>query len=298
MMSRIRASLALLLLPIALGTARGEGTSASDAPSSASGDQPCECVTAGDPNVACTMWQRTWGQVGLLGYPTGTKMGPNGVTFDPFFTLDLNLNVALTDDRSWYLFTESRFWTQKPGQNVTNSGQGSLDFSKRELDFDGGVAWNYTGPWEARTFLYSFNNLNRGVSEVHPTGYDDGFALENRYYLDSTNFDKGLYRFLSLGYYFTKSMIGADGVQFSPSLFARANVALDIVPERFYLYSDVQFITEKPITAKMLLADVGVAIRPFTNIRDLEFRIGADNTYDMQVGNLRTLFYGNVRIVW
>jgi hypothetical protein len=72
-----------------------------------------------------------------------------------------------------YLFSDGRFWGQKASPGVTNASQGVFDFSKRELDPDGGLAWNYLGPWQARAFAYSFNNLNRdrtakaGASDRH-----------------------------------------------------------------------------------------------------------------------------------
>jgi hypothetical protein len=255
-------------------------------------------VTAGDGSLSEQLWQRTWGQAGIYGFPTGQKMAPNGVVYDPLFTLDLMLNIALTTDRSWYLFTDAAFWAEKAEKGVTNPKQGQFDFSKRQFDLNGGVAWNYTGPWEARAFVFSRNNLNRGQTVDMPFGYNDGFALENRYYLPGTSFDKGLYRYLSAGYYVTKTMTGADGKPFNPSLFARANLALDLVPDCLYLYSDTTFLTRRAVTAKFVLEDAGVAWRPFPKIPDLELRIGVNNTYDMQDGNLRALLYGNVRIIW
>jgi hypothetical protein len=238
---------------------------------------------------------RTWGQAGLFAYTTGSKMAPNGVPFDPLFALDLTLNIALTSDRTLYLYSDSCFWTEK---FINGIAHGPFDFSKRQFDLDAGLACNYFGPFEARAFAYADNNLNRGDSPYLPVGYIDGVGVENRFYLDSTDFDRGLYRFLSLGYYFTKSLIDADGKTFRPSLFARASLALDIWPEQLYLYSDTTFIARRPVAAKLLLADVGVAVRPFTQLRDLEFRLGADNNWDVDVGKLRTLLYGNVRFVW
>jgi hypothetical protein len=255
----------------------------------AEGDSPPPPV-----ETACSP-PRTWGQAGLYAYADGSKVAPNGVVYDPLFALDLTLNIAVTADRSFYLFSDSRFWTQK---FIDGIAHGAGDFSKRQFDLDAGLAWNYTGPWEARAFAYAYNNLNRGDSPILPVGYIDGVGLENRFYLESTNFDRGLYRFLSLGYFFTKDLIGADGKTFHPSLFARASLALDIWPEQLYLYSDTDFITRRAVTPKLFLADVGVALRPFTQVPDLEFRVGADNNWDIQVGKLRTLFYGNVRFVW
>jgi hypothetical protein len=269
------------------------------APGSVDGaETACEMVTAGDPHVGMNLWQRTWGQAGVYGYAAGTKMAPNGIPYKPLGSLDLLFNIALNDDRSLYLFTDSQFWLQRATAGVTNPSQGQLDFSKRQFDFTGGLAWNYAGRWEARAEAYSYNNLNRGTSLAAPDGYNDGFGLENRYYLPGTNFDKGLYRFLSVGYYPTKDMIGQDGVPFKPGPFVRASVAWDVWPDRFYLYTDATFLETRSWAAKLLLADVGLAVRPFPTIPDLEFRVGLDNTEDVQARYWRGLFYVNVRIVW
>src|ERR1700722_2284103 len=99
-----RIFVALAVLPFLVWpTVRGEGTPSTEAPgvgvvsadvASPSGvetrakpDSPpaataippehsCELVTAGDPNVASALWQRTWGQAGIFGYATGSKMAP------------------------------------------------------------------------------------------------------------------------------------------------------------------------------------------------------------------------------
>ncbi len=259
---------------------------------------PCDPVTWGSPEVAPGLWQRTWGVAGITGYPVGSKIAPNGVPYDPLFSINLLLNVALSKNREVYLFVETRFWGQKAAQGITNGDQGQFDFSKRQFDFDIGLAWNYTGRFEARAYAYSSNNLNRGTTLDRPFGYNDGFALENRYYLPTTDFDKGLYRFVGVGYFVTKELIGADGRTFKPSAYLDSSLALDLIPDFVYAFADLTLITQRPLTAKLLLADVGLAFRPFPTIPDLEFRIGADNNVDLDVGFTRTLFYGNVRIVW
>jgi hypothetical protein len=40
-------------------------------------------------------------------------------------------------------------WESLPDDAARN--QGAFDFSKREYDFEIGSAWNYSGPWEARS---------------------------------------------------------------------------------------------------------------------------------------------------
>jgi hypothetical protein len=260
--------------------------------------EACNPVTAGDPELNDDLWQQTWGIAGLDAYPVGRKMAPNGFAYDPLFSLDLLLNIALTRDRSVYLFTLSRFWAQKAADGFTNNKQGPLDFSKRQFDLDAGFAWNFYGRLEARAYYYSDNNLNRGNDFQHPVGYKDGFALECRYYLASTDFDRGLYRYLSLGCYPTKEMVGADGQPFKPGFFAAANLAYDILPERYYVYANVEYIARDGVTPKLVLADAGIALRPFDWLGNLEFRVGADSTIDVDLAWTRTLFYGNVRIVW
>ena len=76
-----------------------------------------------------------------------------------------------------------RLWGQRGEDGVTNGRDGFLGTSKREFDLAGGAAWNYTGFWELRAFGYTQNNLNRGTDLVTPSGFQDGFGLENRYYL-------------------------------------------------------------------------------------------------------------------
>jgi hypothetical protein len=303
-----RALALLALLFTAASTVRAE--SETTAPSSecpgtrktapSPGDDPTALgveALAIDEEPAHPPIQRSWGQVGIYGYAVGSKMAPNGLTYDPLFSLDLTVNVALTGDRRVYLFSDSRFWAQN---NFSGDvAHGPFDFSKRQYDLDGGVALGYFGSFETRVFAYSCNNLNRGNSLSRPFGYNDGYAVENRFYFDSTNFDKGLYRFLTLGYFPSKDLVGGDGHLFAPGLFARASLALDIFPDHLYLYSDTEIICRRPVNkAKLLLADVGVALRPFTCAPDVEFRIGSDNTWDIEVSNMRTLIYGNVRVVW
>src|SRR5262249_29422375 len=156
-------------------------------------------------------------------------VAPNGLEFKPLFALDVNLNLWLWREQRVYLFSDTRFWGQKPAPGITNASQGAFDFSKREFDFDLGVAWNYYGTLEARTFAYSFNNLNRGTSEARPSGFNDGVGLENRWYVGGTyadlgqpGFDVARASFLSLGYYPTKDMTDLDGTLFKPGPFARA----------------------------------------------------------------------------
>ena len=42
----------------------------------------------------------------------------------------------------------------------------------------------------------------------------------------------------------------------------------------------------------------GLACRPFESAPNLEFRLGAESTIDLDLGFTRTLLYGSARIVW
>jgi hypothetical protein len=186
---------------------------------------------------------------------------------------------------------------QEPGLGITNSSQGSFDFSKREFDFNAGLAWNYVDRFEMRASAYSAGNLNRGVSLISPAGFKDGVLLENRYYFGSANvFDVSRLSFVSIGYYPTKSLVGGDGSDFRPGLFARAYVTHDIPIIRSYVYGDMQFTAERYVKARLLEFDAGFATRPFSQFENLEFRIGNDVTADVQAKTTRDLIYGAVRI--
>jgi hypothetical protein len=247
-----------------------------------------------------------WGIAGLRGYGFGQQTAPNGLEFNPLFTLDLDLNLWLWRVERLYAFTDTRFWAQRASPGVTNSSQGIFDFSKREFDLDLGVAWNYFGMLEARGFAYSFNNLNRGSSDVRPTGYNDGVGFENRLYVGGTyadlgqpGFDVARANFLGVGYYPTKDLVDADGNVFKPGPFARAYLTLDLFDGGgCYLYLDSQLIGTRSFGAKLVDLDAGAAVRPFRRVPALEFRFGSEDTYDLQLREIETSLYLGVRFVF
>ena len=174
-------------------------------------------------------WQTAWGLASLRIFAAGPKIAPNGERYHPSFSLDLNGNFWIWPSQRIYLFGDLRFWCERPESGVTNGRDGGLGFSKRQFDLSGGPAWNYAGSWEARVFGYSMSNLNRGLNPVTPWGVNDGFGVENRYYLSpeyarlgQTGFDVARATFLSVGYYPTKDMVGNDGQTFKPGLMLRA----------------------------------------------------------------------------
>jgi hypothetical protein len=248
---------------------------------------------------------------GIRVFAAGPRVAPNGQTYHPYHSLDLDFDIWIWRSQGLYLFADSRFWNERPELGVTNVKDTGLGFSKREFDLVFGPAWNYWGPWEARCFGYTFNNLNRGSNRVTPSGFNDGFGMENRYYLSKeydklghAGFDVARADFLSVGYYVTKDMEGNDGKSFKPGLMLRAYLTCDLWDWPAYGFGDVTYIGEQSSRPKLLLYDVGLAVRPFSHWEALkawgnwEIRLGVENTADLQEGNVHNLWYGSVRIIF
>jgi hypothetical protein len=241
----------------------------------------------------------------MRGYPLGDQIAPNGVEYTPLFQTEMHFNLWLWRRARLYAFTDLIFWAQRAAPGITNPSQGPLDFSKRQFDLTAGVAWNYTGRWEARAMAYSYNNLNRGQSAVEPAGYNDGVGIENRYYLNSVydalgtaDFDLARAAFVSVGYYPSKDMVDAQGNTFKPGFFARAYLILDVVDEICYLYLDAELINRNTTIPKLLDLDFGVAFRPFPELRRWEFRIGSAEMIDLQFNEIEYSAYGAIRFVF
>jgi hypothetical protein len=111
-----------------------------------------------------------------------------------------------------------------------------------------------------------------------------------------TSNDVSRLSFISVGYYLTKSLVGGDGAEFHPGLFARGYATYDIPIVRSYVYGDVQFIAVRYAKPKLLELDAGFATRPFSQLENLEFRVGNDVTVDVESNTTRDLVYGAVRI--
>jgi hypothetical protein len=250
-------------------------------------------------------WQTAWGLVGFRVIPAGPKVAPNGEEYHPNFSMDLDFNIWLWRSQRLYLFVDARFWGEKPENGVTNGRDGFMGTSKRQFDLSGGAAWNYAGSWEARGFGYSFSNLNRGNSQVTPSGINDGGGFENRYYLSpeyeklgQTGYDVAKATFLSIGYYPTKEMVGNDGQTFHPGLFLRAYLTCDLWDWPCYAFGDATLIGERSFQAKLLQFDLGLAVRPFHACQQCEFRLGVESTADFQVGDVLNLWYASIRYIF
>jgi hypothetical protein len=249
-----------------------------------------------DDPPAERQFRMVWGIAGVGGV-VGERTAPNGLPYHPIYLMDLDFNIWLWPAHGLYLYDDTLFW-----MGSTHEG---LNFTKRELDLEAGLAWNYYGHLEARLFGYAQNNLNRGNSLDAPSGYNDGFGLENRFYLNpvysalgTSDFDQARATFVSLGYFPTKTFTGADGRQFHPSLFARAYLTWDLWQDCCYLYGDTTFIAERPLKSRLIDTDVGLAVRPFHHVPRLEFRAGCDDIWDTRVGNARPVGYLSIRYVF
>ena len=101
-----------------------------------------------------------------------------------------------------------------------------------------------------------------------------------------------------MGYYPTKDMVGFKNEYFFPSLFARAYLTYDLAEDRCYLFADTTLVTKKPLTPKMLEVDAGIAYRPFQRSKGWEFRLGADETFDLQGRDIETKLYWSARVIY
>jgi hypothetical protein len=256
-------------------------------------------------------WDTVWGVFGIRVFAAGPKEAPNGQEYHPSFSIDLDFNVWVWRCQGLYLFGDVRFWNERPEYGVTNAKDSGLGFSKRQFDLVGGPAWNYYGPLEARLYGYTFNNLNRGVDLVKPVGLNDGFGMENRLYLSEeyenlgrAGFDVARADFVAIGYYLTKDMVGTDGRMFNPGLMLRAYLTYDLGDWPVYVFGDVTFLTERSMHPKLVLLDAGLAAQPFrdwttyTALKTWEFRVGVENTGDLELGNVQNLWYGSVRVLF
>ena len=63
-----------------------------------------------------------------------------------------------------------------------------------------------------------------------------------------------------------------------------------------YLYGDLRFTAERALTPRLLDVDIGWAVRPFDQFKNVEFRIGTSVTADLQDNVTRDLLYGSVRL--
>jgi len=300
----------LSMCPMLAGRAEAHDDSTPVAVSTAFSDllsNPASRIASGPETDAPTpipleTLQTVWGLVEIRGFPSADRIAPNGRTFRPLFLLGNDFNLMVWRTQGVYLYAHQGLWGQKAAPGITNAAQGAFDFSKREFVFDVGAAWNYTGAWEVRSFAYSSNNLNRGYSFTHPSGFKDGVGFENRYYLSetyarlgTTGFDIARATFVSLGYYATKTMADAAGRDFKPGLFARAYLTYDVWGPQYYLFADVKYTASKSSRPTLVQVDAGIAARPFDSAPRLELRAGTLDAFDPKGSDRDVGFYLSVR---
>jgi hypothetical protein len=78
----------------------------------------------------------------------------------------------------------------------------------------------------------------------------------------------------------------------------RAYLTWDLGDWPAYLFGDADFITERSVRPKLLLFDVGVAARPLRSWRQWEFRLGVENTADLEKHDVLNLGYVSLRYVF
>jgi hypothetical protein len=260
---------------------------------------PSTGPTAGAPPSSAFSWPEAWGEIGLPVYFASSHMAPNGEAFAPVFTVTSELNLGLLPHKQLYFFWDGAFWGQHSATGITNAKQGAFDFSKREMDSNLGLAWNYFDGFELRASVYALNNLNRGVSLVNPVGGKEGVILENRYNFATPDpYDVGRSSFVGIGYIPTENLVGDNGASFRPGPFVRAYLARDLpIPWlRSYLYAGLQFTAEHTGLPRLFDSDVGWAVRPIAHWQNLEFRIGDDLSQDIVAAATRNLIYGAIRL--
>lgn len=161
-----------------------------------------------------------WGDVGVGIYPfKGQKVAPNGLVYKPMFRLLADFNLGTADS---YFFATSAYYTEKPKPGeTTNKSQGAFDFTKRQIDLNVGYAFGVTENTEARFWLYSYGNINRGKDLNKPFGFKDGFIGALRYYFNASTTTQAEWE---SGYYVTKEMVDTRGTPYKPSAFTTANI--------------------------------------------------------------------------
>jgi hypothetical protein len=262
-----------------------------------------EAGPSSDPEAAMAPspafnWPEAWGTIGVPFYVASSHMAPNGVAFAPIANITSDLNLGLLPRKKLYLFWDGDFWEQH-SYSTFGSEQSYSGFSRREMDSNLGLAWNYFSVLELRASVYALNNLNRGVSSAIPVGDDQGIMLENRYNFASPNpYDVGRSSFVGLGYIPTEDLVGGNGESFRPGPFAHAYLARGLPIPWFcsYLYADMQVTAEHTALPRLFDTDVGWAVRPIAHWQALEFRIGDDVSQDVVAATTRNLIYGAIRL--
>jgi hypothetical protein len=192
-----------------------------------------------------------WGDIGFGCFPAGEKVSPNGLVFDPLCQFTGTFNFGSS---AFHGFIETAFFMEKANPGVTtNKSQGEFDFTRRQFDFDFGLALRVHRDLELRVWNYSESNLNRGTSKKSPSGFVDGLGSGLRYRLSDAAPVSGN---VTLGYYFTKTQVDTAGKPFKPSVFADCDLALPL-SGNLSAGARITPITERPVRLKRIDSRIG-----------------------------------------
>ena len=117
-------------------------------------------------------------------FVNGTKIGPNLSSYQPLLGLlwTNSYTVLGTVDRPRLTFhLESDFYLAQKNSAGLFNGHDGLGGTKRELDIDFGVRWQFMHNTALTLDTWGTNNLNRGTSTTVPIDFRDGFTLGIEY---------------------------------------------------------------------------------------------------------------------
>jgi hypothetical protein len=241
----------------------------------------------------------TWGDAKFRVYASGERQAPNGGRYKPSFSLDLNTNLALWTDRKLYFFTDLRLFGQASNSdsNPVSSLMNSQDTNPRQINLIPGLAWNYCDTLELRLYGYGNFNLDRGNnSKSFGVGSNDGLAIENRYYFLFTDFQRGIYNYVSLGYYFGNDLTGLDGNAFIPGFYMSFSLIKDVFEEQVWVFGQFEAIADVAAKPKLLNFDFGLLLKPFNDYPRFYFQVGIEGTGDLDLQEQLFTGYFSMRL--
>ena len=123
-----------------------------------------------------------------------------------------------------------------------------------------------------------------GNSNTKSSGYNDGVAIEHRWYWSESCFG-------GIGYAPTKDLVGNDGILFKPGWFITESVWIPLWSYRHQLYWNSSLIAERSGMPRMWYNDIGFAWVPFDKMPRLEFRTGSEIWTDLANKTLALYYF-------
>lgn len=202
-----------------------------------------------------------WGDIGLGVYPSGSKVAPNRLIYHPLFFLSANINTG--NPQGIYLFVDAAFYTEKATPGITtNLEQGKFDFSKRQFDLSGGLAYRFNSI-EGRARAFSSNNLNRGLDYNIPVGFKDGVTLEGRWcYGEGSEAHDSSQQYIAIGYSFSNAINDTAGESYKPGFFAKATGLYNIpILPKVFVFGSMMLVASRGSHLKELQTAAGAGYR-------------------------------------